>query len=118
MSGIAEEVRKNILAVLANEAVPAVEAFLDKFAAGVKAEAANETGWCKVRDAVVIPYGMRSTVSKEYPALRFAFTKSSISAGVSDSRRYEPRAGLICRRMYTPARVAAREPPNTPARIR
>lgn len=60
MSGIAEEVRKNILAVLANEAVPAVEAFLDKFAAGVKAEAANETGWCKVRDAVVIPYAIQA----------------------------------------------------------
>ena len=58
VSGVAEEVRKNILAVLANEAVPAVDAFLDKFAAGVKAEAARETGWCKVRDAVVIPYAI------------------------------------------------------------
>ena len=60
MSGITEEVRKNILAVLANEAVPAVEAFLNKFAAGVQAEAANETGWCKVRDAVVIPYAIQA----------------------------------------------------------
>ena len=59
VSGVAEEVRKNILAVLANEAVPAVEAFLNKFADGVKAEAANETGWNKVRDAVVIPYAIQ-----------------------------------------------------------
>ena len=58
VSGVAGEVRKNILAVLANEAVPAVEAFLDKFVAGVKAEAVNETGWNKVRDAVVIPYAI------------------------------------------------------------
>lgn len=58
VSGVAEEVRKNILAVLANEAVPAVDAFLSKFADGVKAEAARETGWCKVRDAVVIPYAI------------------------------------------------------------
>lgn len=59
VSGVAEEVRKNILAVLANEAVPAVEAFLNKFADGVKAEAMNETGWNKVRDAVVIPYAIQ-----------------------------------------------------------
>ena len=58
ISGVAEEVRKNILTVIANEASPAIEAFLDKFTAEVKKEAENETGWCKVRDAVVIPYAI------------------------------------------------------------
>ncbi len=62
ISGVAEEVRKNILAVLANEAMPAVEALLDKFADGVKAEAVNETGWNKIRDAVVIPYAISGVV--------------------------------------------------------
>lgn len=62
VSGVAEEVRKNILAVLANDAVPAVEAFLSKFADGVKAEAAIESGWCKVRDALVIPYAIHGVM--------------------------------------------------------
>ena len=62
ISGVAEEVRRNILAVLVNEAEPAVEAFLDKFVAGVKAEADKETGWCKIRDAVVIPYALSAIV--------------------------------------------------------
>lgn len=58
ISGVAEEVRKNILALLVSEVTPAVEAFLQKFSDGVKAEAANESGWNKIRDAVVIPYAI------------------------------------------------------------
>lgn len=55
LSGIAEQVREDILACLANEVAPAAEAFLDKFIEGVKTEAEQETGWCRFRDAVVIP---------------------------------------------------------------
>lgn len=62
ISGVAEEVRKNLLAVLANEVTPVVEAFLQKFADGVKAEAASESGWSKVRDAVVIPYAIQGVM--------------------------------------------------------
>ena len=62
VSGVAEEVRKNVLSMLADEAVPAAEAFLAKFVEGVKAEATTETGWCKIRDAVVIPYGIHALV--------------------------------------------------------
>ena len=62
VSGVAEEVRKNVLSMLADEAVPAAEAFLAKFVEGVKAEATTETGWCKIRDAVVIPYGIQALV--------------------------------------------------------
>lgn len=62
ISGVADEVRKNLLAVLANEVTPVVEAFLQKFADGVKAEAASESGWSKVRDAVVIPYAIQGVM--------------------------------------------------------
>ena len=58
ISGVAEEVRKSILELLAAEVTPAVETFLQKFVAGVKAEAEHETGWSRIRDAVVIPYAI------------------------------------------------------------
>lgn len=60
ISGVAEEVRKSVLSMLANEAIPAAEAFLGKFVEGVKAEAEHESGWCRMRDAVVIPYGIQA----------------------------------------------------------
>ena len=60
ISGVAEEVRKSVLSMLANEAIPAAEAFLGKFVEGVKAEAEHETGWNKLRDAIVIPYGIQA----------------------------------------------------------
>ena len=60
VSGVAEEVRKSVLSMLANEAIPAAEAFLGKFVEGVKAEAEHETGWNKLRDAIVIPYGIQA----------------------------------------------------------
>lgn len=60
ISGVAEEVRRSVLSMLANEAIPAAEAFLGKFVEGVKAESEHESGWCKIRDAVVIPYGIQA----------------------------------------------------------
>ena len=60
ISGVAEEVRKSVLSMLANEAIPAAETFLGKFVEGVKAEAEHESGWNKIRDAVVIPYGIQA----------------------------------------------------------
>ena len=62
ISGVAEEVRKSILELLAAEVTPAVETFLQKFVAGVKAEAETESGWSRIRDAVVIPYAISAVV--------------------------------------------------------
>ncbi len=62
ISGVAEEVRKSILELLAAEVTPAVETFLQKFVAGVKAEAEHETGWVRIRDAVVIPYAISAVM--------------------------------------------------------
>ncbi len=62
INGIDEELRKDMLSLLASEVTPAVETFLHKFADGVKAESEHETGWCKIRDAVVIPYALSAIV--------------------------------------------------------
>ncbi|MCI7331770.1 MAG: hypothetical protein SOZ01_09090 [Selenomonadaceae bacterium] len=55
ISSVTEQMRADLLQCLANEATPAVEAFLGKFTDAVKAEAEHESGWCRFRDAVVIP---------------------------------------------------------------
>lgn len=38
--------------------MPVVEQYAEKFAEAVKAQAEQETGWMKIRDSVVIPFGV------------------------------------------------------------
>lgn len=58
-SGLDEAVKKQMLDVLTKEAMPAAEAAVDKMCAGLVADAKAETGWCRMRDAVVLPCALR-----------------------------------------------------------
>lgn len=42
--------------------MPVVEQYAEKFAEAVKAQAEQETGWMKIRDSVVIPFGVHVLV--------------------------------------------------------
>jgi len=51
-----QELTKN----LALNVMPAVDAWVDKLAGGLTEEAKGESGWCKIRDGIVLPYVLKA----------------------------------------------------------
>ena len=56
---VAEETKKQFLANFIEAGVPVVEEYAAQFTAKVKDQATNETGWTKIRDAIVIPFAVQ-----------------------------------------------------------
>lgn len=52
---VTEELKQKITKELVNSILPAIETVAENFTAKLKAQGADETGWCKVRDLVVLP---------------------------------------------------------------
>lgn len=53
---ITEDVKQDFSRWLLTNLLPALEPAADNFVAQVRTQAANETGWCKVRDLFVLPF--------------------------------------------------------------
>lgn len=53
-----QELTKNLV----DNVMPAVDAWIGKLSAGLAEEAKNESGWCKIRDGIVLPYVLRALV--------------------------------------------------------
>ena len=51
-----QELTKNLV----DNVMPAVDAWVDKLAGGLTEEAKGESGWCKIRDGIVLPYVLKS----------------------------------------------------------
>lgn len=56
---VAEETKQQFLANFLEAGVPVVEGYAAQFTAKVKEQATNETGWTKIRDAIVIPFAVQ-----------------------------------------------------------
>lgn len=52
---IDEQVKQDVMQKLYDAILPALQKLGDGFVASVKAQSADESGWCKVRDAIVLP---------------------------------------------------------------
>lgn len=52
---VVEETKQAFLQNFIEAGIPVVESYAAEFTAKVKAQAQTETGWCKIRDSVVIP---------------------------------------------------------------
>ena len=59
---LSEQAKQDLTKNLVDNVMPAVEAWVDKLAAGLTEEAKAESGWCKIRDGVVLPYALRVLV--------------------------------------------------------
>ena len=57
---VVEETKQSFLQNFIEAGVPVIEQYAAQFVATVKAQAENETGWCKIRDAVVIPFAVQA----------------------------------------------------------
>lgn len=59
---INEQVKQNVTQAILTEILPTIENAIDGFTATTKAQAKDETGWCKWRDAIVLPLVMQGAV--------------------------------------------------------
>lgn len=59
---ISEQAKQDLTKNLVDNIMPAVEAWVDKLADGLAEEAKSESGWCKIRDGVVLPYALKVLV--------------------------------------------------------
>ena len=56
---VAEETKQQFLANFIEAGVPVVEEYANEFVTKVKEQSENETGWTKIRDAIVIPFAVQ-----------------------------------------------------------
>ena len=59
---VTEQVKQNVTNAILTEVVPMVESAIDGFVDTLKEQAKNESGWCKLRDGVVLPIVMQGLV--------------------------------------------------------
>lgn len=59
---VTEDVKQHVTSTLLSEVVPVIENAVDSFCAATKEQAKSESGWCKIRDGVVLPLLMQSGV--------------------------------------------------------
>ena len=52
---ITEQVKQNLTKQIVESILPAIKTAADGFTAKVKEQAKTETGWCKIRDMLVLP---------------------------------------------------------------
>lgn len=52
---VTEDVKQHVTSTLLSEVVPVLENAVDSFCAATKEQSKSESGWCKIRDGVVLP---------------------------------------------------------------
>ena len=52
---VTEQVKQNLTKQIVESILPAVKTAADGFTAKIKEQAKMETGWCKIRDILVLP---------------------------------------------------------------
>ena len=59
---VTEDVKQRVTAALLAEVLPTIENAVDGFTATTREQAKTETGWCKIRDGIVLPLVMQGAV--------------------------------------------------------
>lgn len=59
---VTEEVKQDVTRKILDEVIPVVESAVDAFCAATKEQAKTESGWCKIRDAIVLPLVLQGSV--------------------------------------------------------
>ena len=56
---VVEETKQKFLNNFVEAGVPVIEEYAAQFSAAAKEQSSNETGWTKIRDAIVIPIAIK-----------------------------------------------------------
>lgn len=75
---VTEELKQNVTKTILDEIVPVVENVVDTFCAVVKEQSKGESGWCKIRDMLVLPLLMQGMVG----VIKFVLGKTVAKTGV------------------------------------
>lgn len=59
---VTEDVKQHVTSTLLSEVMPLLENAVDSFCAATKEQSKTESGWCKIRDGVVLPLLMQGGV--------------------------------------------------------
>ena len=59
---ITEQVKRNLTKQIVESILPAVKTAADGFTAKIKEQAKMETGWCKIRDMLVLPLAINGLI--------------------------------------------------------
>lgn len=59
---VTEDVKQHVTTTLLSEVMPVIENAVDNFCAATKEQSKSESGWCKIRDGVVLPLLMQGGV--------------------------------------------------------
>ncbi len=73
---VGKELKDNLVGWAENEGIEFVETFADGVIDECRKDAANETGWCKIRDAFVLPVAITGGVF----VLKLVLTKAAANA--------------------------------------
>lgn len=52
---VTEQVKQNLTKQIVESILPAIKTAADSFTAKIKEQSKTETGWCKIRDMLVLP---------------------------------------------------------------
>lgn len=69
---ITEDVKQHVTNTILSEVMPVIENSVDSFCTTIKEQSKTETGWCKIRDAIVLPLLMQGAVK----AVKFVLNKT------------------------------------------
>lgn len=56
---ITEDVKQHVTNTILSEIIPVIENAVDSFCTTIKEQSKSESGWCKIRDGVVLPLIMQ-----------------------------------------------------------
>ena len=59
---VTEQVKQNLTRQIMESILPAVKTAADGFTAKIKEQAKAETGWCKIRDMLVLPLAINGLI--------------------------------------------------------
>ena len=59
---VTEELKNKVTTVIVDEVFPGIEKAVDNFVEKIKQQAPNETGWCRIRDGIVLPLVLEGLV--------------------------------------------------------
>lgn len=59
---VTEQVKQQVTAAILAEVLPTIGDAVDSFTATTREQAKTETGWCKIRDGIVLPLVMQGAV--------------------------------------------------------
>lgn len=59
---VTEEIKEKVSRTIVDEVFPVIEEAVDGFAGKVKEQAPKESGWCRIRDGIVLPLVMQGLV--------------------------------------------------------